>query len=273
MAEVRDSSTAKIVPPKSVEYKRIDVPEIFSPMHVDGFQLGKDELTGLQIALLKKLMPGDKGLQSITTRCKPYAKSGPAAKACKLPAALHYRQMEAACRLMGGRLPTELEWEYAATAGGQITSDKWATADGEQRDKGGNLQACIRSNCKHGPKPVGSFAPNPWGFTDMTGNIAEWTSSCYDGIRSDGDCVNRVVRGGAWNHIIVEQQLQILFRGYSMDVTLIDEFVGSLSDVSPEVQTWQNINDLEYLKNVKARPPEQGGRCAFSKAPDFSLME
>src|SRR6185312_10530403 len=56
--------------------------------------------------------------------------------------------------------------------------------------------------------PVGSFKPNPFGLYDMLGNVAEWVEDCYVDTYNDApkdggavtaaDCVNRVVRGGAW---------------------------------------------------------------------------
>ena len=54
------------------------------------------------------------------------------------------------------------------------------------------------------------FQPNPWGFFNVHGNVAEWAQDCwnktYTGAPIDGsaaltgDCTQRVVRGGGWNH-------------------------------------------------------------------------
>ena len=59
------------------------------------------------------------------------------------------------------------------------------------------------------PAPVGSFKPNPFGLFDVHGNLWEWTQDCvnrsYEGAPTDGtawmrgDCLGRMLRGGAWN--------------------------------------------------------------------------
>ncbi len=60
-----------------------------------------------------------------------------------------------------------------------------------------------------GTFPVDWGGPNPWGFFQVHGNVAEWTQDCWnedyrsateDGsARNAGDCVYRVTRGGAWS--------------------------------------------------------------------------
>ena len=102
------------------------------------------------------------------------------------------------------RLPTEAEWEYAAHAG---TTSEFSWGD----EVGKNLANCRDCGSKWSQKesaPVGSFAPNPFGLHDMHGNIWEWVEDCWtpshqgapaDGrARLDGDCRNRVMRGGSW---------------------------------------------------------------------------
>jgi formylglycine-generating enzyme required for sulfatase activity len=99
----------------------------------------------------------------------------------------------------GYRLPTEAEWEYACRAG---TTTPYYT---------GNSISLSQANYwndsgSNGPKPVGSYAPNPWGLYDMAGNVWEW---CWDwyGEYSSGAQTNpegpyagadRVFRGGSW---------------------------------------------------------------------------
>jgi formylglycine-generating enzyme required for sulfatase activity len=115
------------------------------------------------------------------------------------------------------RLPSEAEFEYALRAG-TTTRFFWGD-DQEQVCRYGNVpdaafhaaapsRAAFRCNDGYVlESPVGSFAPNPWGFYDMTGNMFEWLADCYHrsyaGLPRDGTpfesarCEARSVRGGS----------------------------------------------------------------------------
>ncbi|MBK8979177.1 MAG: SUMF1/EgtB/PvdO family nonheme iron enzyme [Planctomycetes bacterium] len=124
------------------------------------------------------------------------------------------------CEAHGLRLPTEVEWEYAARAGA-TTRFPWGDSVAELRtrantygDGDGHLVSA----------PVGSFPPNGFGLYDMIGNVWEWCASGYDsqeyaryagGARPDvmtdpAPGAPRVLRGGSW--YLDESYCRVSFR-------------------------------------------------------------
>jgi len=71
-------------------------------------------------------------------------------------------------RCEGYRLPTEVEWEYAARAGSRAVYAGHDVA---------SETAWYRGNSDDMPHPVGLLRPNGSGISDMCGNVAEWTWS------------------------------------------------------------------------------------------------
>ena len=102
------------------------------------------------------------------------------------------------------RLPSEAEWEYVARAG-TTTAYWWGDEPGSNR---ANCKDCGSQWDNTEVAPVGSFQPNPFGLYDVHGNLWEWTGDCWNNNYVDapsdgsawtrGDCVSRMLRGGAW---------------------------------------------------------------------------
>lgn len=111
------------------------------------------------------------------------------------------------CSQVGGKLPSEKQWEYACRAG---TTTKFSFGDDED-----NLDryAWYEGNNDTETKNVGTREPNGWGIYDMHGNVWEW---CEDWYISGSD---RVIRGGCWSDSsincasAIRDKLYPMFRG------------------------------------------------------------
>ena len=112
------------------------------------------------------------------------------------------------------RLPTEAEWEYAASGGNKSRGYKYSG--------GNNISkiAWFEANSNSVTHPVALMEANKLGIYDMSGNVYEWCNDWY-GLYNSGSQTNpqgalsgwsRVIRGGSWFNAL--KACRVSFRSY-----------------------------------------------------------
>ena len=86
------------------------------------------------------------------------------------------------CAAIGGRLPTEVEWEYAARGRAGITASRYGSED----------VAWHSGNSGQETHPVAMKQANGFGLYDMLGNVWEWVADNYPGSS------DKILRGGSY---------------------------------------------------------------------------
>jgi formylglycine-generating enzyme required for sulfatase activity len=121
------------------------------------------------------------------------------------------------CIWDGGYLPTEAEWNDAATGGNEQRAYPWSSPAGSTAIDGAHASYLSGTDCigdgmpgctvsdlvVAGSKPLGE---GKWGHSELAGNVAEWVLDWIDNYPANCvDCAtltggpNRVTRGGAFD--------------------------------------------------------------------------
>lgn len=141
---------------------------------------------------------------------KPYGRDSPSMlsdEARDLPVVhVSFNDAKQYCKWAGRRLPTEVEWEYAARGGRVKQNYPWGDefAPGRMNIWEGTFPKDNTLQDGHlGPAPVTTYAPNKYGLYNMVGNVWEWVAG--------GKAEARILRGGSFidsadgrfNHIVM----------------------------------------------------------------------
>ncbi|MBN8658492.1 MAG: SUMF1/EgtB/PvdO family nonheme iron enzyme, partial [Anaerolineae bacterium] len=168
-------------------------------IYLDSFQIGKFEITNNQYnqCIRAKICSG----QLVTEKLNHPVIN------------VNWYEAEMYCSWVNGRLPTEAEWEKAAS---------WDTESQTKRTyPWGEIPDCSYANyygkgvrsdvCVGDTTSVGSYetGKSPYGVYDMAGNVWEWTNDWYDeDYYQNSPASNpqgadtgeyRVLRGGSWD--------------------------------------------------------------------------
>ncbi len=222
-----------------------------------GFYLGKYEVTQAQYQAIMNKEQGKTGTGSNFPAhgVKPYT-------------ALLFCDEVSAKTGKDVRLPTEAEWEYAARAG---TDTRWFF--GDDPSKLGEY-AWFKDNAAGTSHPVGQKKPNPWGLSDMYGNVAEFVRDEHQedyyanspkvdpvgplvGIHSSMEYTIEVPKSGDYTltaRVVtsnVKQSLQLAVNGAGSPITIALPFtIGMWGESEPVTLTLkEGENTLHFWRD------------------------
>ncbi len=173
-----------------------------------------------------------------------------------------WQEAKSFCEAVGGRLPSEAEWEYAARA---ETTTKYYCGD---EDVCVENIAWYMDNSDNTTHPVGLKSPNGLNLYDVLGNVWEWVEDCHRDNYLDAptngsvwevdECSSsRVLRGGSFiryasnNRISdrgIEPGVNFGFRCVR-DIIVDDGDRDGISDTTDNCPTMKNPDQVDYDGN------------------------
>ncbi|MBI4124556.1 MAG: SUMF1/EgtB/PvdO family nonheme iron enzyme [Deltaproteobacteria bacterium] len=143
------------------------------------------------------------------------------------PALVNWFGAQSYCEAIGGRLPTEAEWERAAK--GKSGNDKYPTSHPDTLVKDGEYLA---NYSWKGSANVCSYPESSYGFCDLAGNVWEWVADWYQAEaytssetkdpKGPVNASNKGLRGESW-YFGYAGHLRAAFRGRDLpDVRYYD---------------------------------------------------
>jgi formylglycine-generating enzyme required for sulfatase activity len=158
---------------------------------------------------------------------------------------VNWADADAYCKWVGGSLPTEAQWEYAARGGVASQIYPWGNEFDAQF---ANTYETKGPDKKKFPEtlPVKYFLDHPNGFDlfDVVGNVREWTLDTYD-----PQAYQR--RNGASDPVSLSNGKEKVARGGS--------FNGGLKDL--------RLSGRDHLDPVKEATNQTGFRCVLPELP------
>jgi formylglycine-generating enzyme required for sulfatase activity len=150
-----------------------------------------------------------------------------------------WRQASAYCSWKKMRLPSEVEWEYAARGG----TDYLSYSFGNDKPDGKTCWKHVGGTCKVRSFPAGAF-----GLYDMTGNVWEWTSSGFGPYPwPPAHSITRVYRGGGWSRRFEKW-------------------------MSPRLRNRFRVSEQGSHLGFRCAASPPGTQCAYGGAPDGGCL-
>jgi formylglycine-generating enzyme required for sulfatase activity len=149
------------------------------------------------------VQPGWRFIPGASWRHPDGPKSGIIGKGSHPVVQIAYADAQAFARWKGRDLPTEAEWEWAASGGAVPASRDRVKVRGRPVENGWDGFFPVQDKGEDGyagRAPVGSFLSNINGLYDVTGNVWEWTKDAWhpDHASTSTDPRGHAIKGGSF---------------------------------------------------------------------------